>query len=150
MTLPVDNRSRAIAHTSIIFFLIIVLCFVLYLEFYCNVIIYISLFLVAFDILIGFYSLRKQDIKVANLINDTIEIYHRDGLIEVPINEITEIYSALNYYIDIKGRLSFTYTICFNPKYAFGKKLYLKYYFKKDNPNEEPNEIKILREKMNK
>jgi|UPI00036C5079 hypothetical protein len=110
MELSVDNRNRAIAYTLIILFLIIVLCLILYFKTSNLAIVYTGLTLLGFDVLIGFYSVRKHDIKRAELNNDEIKIYHRSGLIKIPIKEISDIYSGLNYFIDIKGRLS--NTIC--------------------------------------
>ena len=148
MELPVDNRNRAIAYTLIILFLIIVLCLVLYFKTYNLGIVYTGLTLLGFNIAIGFYSVRKHDIKKAELSYDVIEVYHRSGLIKIPIKEIIEIYSGLNYFIDIKGRLSNTYVLYFNAKYAFGNRLFLKYYIKNNKAKGEPNEIQIIRENM--
>src|SRR3972149_3076465 len=102
MELPVDNKNRAIAYIVIILFLIIVLCLVLYFETFSLPIIYTCLILAILDMLIGFYLVKKHDIKRAILIKEEIEVYHRNGLIKIPINEITDIYSGLNYFIDIK------------------------------------------------
>jgi len=149
MELPVDNKNRAIAHTVIILFLIIVLCLVLYSETYSLPIIYTCLIMAMLDMLIGFYSVRKHYINRAILSKEEIEVYHRNGLIKIPIKEITNISSGLNYFIDIRGRLSNTYVLNFNTKYVFGKKLFLKFYLNDNKVKEEPNEIQILRENMN-
>ena len=149
MELPVDNKNRAIAYTLIVLFLIIVLCLVLYFETYSLPIIYTCLIMVIIDALIGFFSVRKHDIKRVVLSKEELEVHHRKGLIKIPIKEITDIYSGLNYFIDIKGRLSNTYVLNLNTSYVFGKKLFLKFYLKKNKVKGEPNEIQILRENMN-
>ena len=148
MELPVENRNRAIANTLIIFFLVIIFFPVLYSVTPHIGIIYTGIILIVSDMLIGFFYIRMHDIKSVICHNGSLEIYHRSKLIKIPLKEITDITWGLNYYIDIKGRLSYTYILHFNTKYVFGRKLFLKFYFK-DKVKVEPYEIQILRKNMN-
>jgi hypothetical protein len=77
-----------------------------------------------------------------------LTVYHHNKIIHIPFDNITDIAQGLSPYIDFRGKMTMMYRLDLNKKYQFGSKLYFKF-DKQLGQNIDPNEISIIRSKIN-
>lgn len=149
--LPIDNKTQKLADLNKIFATGILVFIVLYINSSVFWLIYcISAWFVIFA-LTAFILFKRNNIKEAWLSGIYIYIYYKSKIIKIPLNEIKEIHSGINYYLDLKGDRSKRYVLILYHKYYFGNRIILNFKLNSKltiNPDMDPKPIKYIKEKI--
>jgi uncharacterized membrane protein len=135
LELPVDNKAQAYANSIAILLLIsVVTLFVVYLKTE-EVLSVLSIYgiIILLWLLVTIREVKKNDIRKVILVDGNLVIYHRSGIIEVPVSDVEQINVGINYFMDRQG-MSNRYTLCLSHKYVFGNKINLKFNWEKGDP----------------
>lgn len=145
MKLPIDNKKRAQAYSLSIIFLIISIGSIIYLNNKNINTIFASAFIIVLWLFGSLVYYKNQNIKEAYIKDGFIIVKYRNKSLQVPIKNISDITKGFSYWVDLSGKISFTFILNFKNKYLFGRKLFMNFKANKDLIEDEPNEIKFLR-----
>jgi hypothetical protein len=147
MELPVENRDYAIRRIVVILILIVTISTVLLFKSYSQNTLYLVIVFLGVDLFFSFRFFIKHNIQKILLTDDNLRVFYKGEKIIVSFNEIDEIHSGLNDYIELSGKSSIMYRIDLKRKYKFGNQLYFKYNVK-DIPDKEPKEMITIKNRV--
>ena len=145
MNFPVANKTIAILKGSYIMIFQLIIFIILYLYNSSVSIIYTALAILIPTVVLLLFYIKKRNIQSLELYQNELLVSYKKKKIRIPLSEICEISSALNYGTDFKFKMTKTYIILLKSTYNFGNKLYVDSKIIKNTFEEDPLSIKVLK-----
>lgn len=140
MELPVENRNYAIRRVLKISCLVFLILFFVLTKYFSLNILYLSITIAVIDLKMSLLFVSRHTIERVELLDIKFEILYKGNTITIDLDDIKEVQSGLNDFIDRFGKLSLIYRFDLKRKYRFGSKLYFRYPAL-DNLEREPIEM---------
>jgi len=140
MILPVENKKYAMRKVWAVNSALLLFMFFFIPNSYSLYTIVICLIILASSSVISYFYIKKHNIKKLEFINNSFVVDYNSRILRIPLNQINNISSALNSYIQLNGRISKMYFIQLKDEHEFGERILLKYEVK-DKLQDDPKFI---------